>query len=95
MAKIKPLADQVLLKKYEDNKEEVTKAGIIIPATAKEDSPAMGEVEAVGTSKLIEKRGIKPGDVVIYAKYSGTDIKIDGTEYILVSIKDILAKVQN
>ncbi len=94
MAKITPLADQILLRKYENKEEEVTKAGIIIPATAKEDSPAMGVVEAVGSDKLIEKRGIKPGDTVIYAKYSGTDIKIDGDDYILVSVKDILAKVK-
>ena len=95
MAKITPLADQILIKpEGKDGKEEVRASGIIIPSTASESSPAMGEVIAVGTSKLIEKRGIKAGDVVIYAKYSGTDIKIDGEEYVLVSIKDILAKVK-
>ncbi len=94
MANIIPLDKQVLLKKFEDDKEEVTKAGIIIPATAKEDAPAMGEVIAVGSSELIKKRQIKVGDVVIYAKYSGTDIKVDGVEYILVNVKDILAKVE-
>ena len=95
MAKIMPLADQILIKPEDKKgKEEVRSSGIIIPSTASESSPAMGEVIAVGSSKLIDKRGIKKGDVVIYAKYSGTDIKIDGEEYVLVSVKDVLAKVE-
>ena len=88
---IKPLGDQVLLKTVEP--ENKTAAGIYIPATAQDDTPIVAEVLAVGESDKIKKKGIKVGDVVIYSKYAGTEVEYKGEKYILVSVKDILAKV--
>lgn len=92
--KLQPLADRVLVKPIE--KEEMTKSGIYLPDTAKE-KPQEGEVIAVGPGKMSEdgKRialDIKVGDTVIYAKYGGTEIKIDDEELIILRESDILAK---
>ena len=92
--KLQPLADRVLVKPIE--KEEMTKSGIYLPDTAKE-KPQEGEVMAVGPGKMSEdgKRialDIKVGDTVIYAKYGGTEIKIDDEELIILRESDILAK---
>jgi len=91
---LKPLADRVVVKSIE--KEEMTKSGIYIPDTAKE-KPQEGEVLAVGPGRLTDdgKRlplDVKVGDIVVYAKYGGTEIKIDGTEYMILRESDILAK---
>ena len=93
-AKLQPLADRVLVKPIE--KEEMTKSGIYLPDTAKE-KPQEGEVLAVGPGKMTEdgKRiamDLKVGDTVIYAKYGGTEIKIDDDELIILRESDILAK---
>ena len=92
--KLQPLADRVLVKPIE--KEEMTKSGIYLPDTAKE-KPQEGEVIAVGPGKMSEdgKRvalDIKVGDTVIYAKYGGTEIKVDDEELIILRESDILAK---
>jgi len=92
--KLQPLADRVLVKPME--KEEKTKSGIYIPDTAKE-KPQEGEVMAVGPGKLDDngKRiplDLKVGDKVIYAKYGGTEIKIDDVEMMILRESDILAK---
>ena len=92
--KLEPLADRVLVKPME--KEEKTKSGIYIPDTAKE-KPQEGEVLAVGPGKMSDdgKRivmDLKVGDTVIYAKYGGTEIKIDEDELIILRESDILAK---
>jgi len=92
--KLKPLADRVLVKPIE--REEVTKGGIVLPDTAKE-KPQEGEVLAVGPGRLSEdgKRiplDVKVGDIVIYAKYGGTEIKIENEELIILRESDILAK---
>ena len=94
MAKLQPLGDRVVIKTIE--REEVTKAGIVLPDTAKE-KPQEGEVIAVGPGKLTEdgKRiamDVKEGDIVIYAKYAGTEIKLDDEELIILREADILAK---
>ena len=91
---IEPLADRLVVKPIE--KEEVTKGGIFIPDTAKE-RPQEGEVIAVGPGRLSEdgKRiamEIKVGDRVIYAKYGGTEIKINDEELVILRESDILAK---
>jgi len=91
---LQPLADRVLVKPIE--KEEKTKSGIYLPDTAKE-KPQEGKVLAVGPGKLSEdgKRiamDLKVGDTVIYAKYGGTEIKIDDDELIILRESDILAK---
>ena len=93
-AKLQPLADRVLVKPSE--KEEMTKSGIYLPDTAKE-KPQEGEVIAVGPGKMSEdgKRvamDIKVGDMVIYAKYGGTEIKVDDEELMILRESDILAK---
>ena len=93
-AKLQPLADRVLVKPIE--KEEKTKSGIFIPDTAKE-KPQEGEVIAVGPGKMTDdgKRvamDIKVGDRVIYAKYGGSEIKVEGVEMVILRESDILAK---
>ncbi len=92
--KIKPLADRVVVKPIE--REKVSKGGIVLPDTAKE-KPQEGKVLAVGPGRLTEdgKRiamDIKVGDVVVYTKYGGTEIKIDDEELIILRESDILAK---
>jgi chaperonin GroES len=93
-AKLQPLADRVLVKPVE--KEEKTKSGIYLPDTAKE-KPQEGEILAVGPGKLTDdgKRipmDLKVGDRVIYAKYGGTEIKVDDEDLIILRESDILAK---
>ncbi len=94
MAKLEPLADRVVVKAVE--REEVTKGGIVLPDTAKE-KPQEGEVVAVGPGKLSDdgKRivmDVKVGDIVIYAKYAGTEYKLDDEELMILRESDILAK---
>ncbi len=92
---IKPLEDRVVVKMVEA--EETTKSGIILSAGAQE-KPQIAEVIEVGPGKevdgKIEKMQVKKGDKVITSKYSGTEIKYDGTEYIIVKQSDILAIVE-
>jgi chaperonin GroES len=93
-AKLQPLADRVLVKPME--KEQKTKSGIYLPDTAKE-KPQEGEILAVGPGKLTEdgKRipmDLKVGDRVIYAKYGGTEIKVDDEDLMILRESDILAK---
>lgn len=92
---IKPLGDRVVIKMLES--EETTKGGIILAGTAKE-KPQMAEVLAIGPGavedgKLIPME-VKVGDKVLMSKYAGTEVKIDGNEYIILSQKDILAIVE-
>ena len=94
MAKIQPLADRLVVKPTE--REEVTKSGIVLPDTAKE-RPQEGKVVAVGPGRLTEdgkriEMDVAVGDTVIYAKYGGTEIKIDDEELIILRESDILAK---
>jgi chaperonin GroES len=93
--KVKPLADRVLVKPQEE--EEVKKGGIIIPDTAKE-KPQQGEVIAVGPGKVSESgqkvtMEVKKGDKILYGKYSGTEVTIDGEEYLIMRESDILAVI--
>jgi len=92
--KLQPLADRVVVKPIE--REEVTKGGIVLPDTAKE-KPQEGKVIAVGPGRLSEDgirmaMDIKVGDIVIYAKYGGTEYKIEDEEVIILRESDILAK---
>jgi chaperonin GroES len=94
ITKLSPLGDRVVIKPIV--REEVTKGGIVLPDTAKE-KPQEGEIIAVGPGRLSEdgKRiamEVKEGDKVIYAKYAGTEIKIDDEELIILKESDILAK---
>ena len=92
--KLQPLADRLVVKPIE--KEEVTKGGIVLPDTAKE-KPQEGKVLAVGPGRLSDdgKRlamDVSVGDIVIYAKYGGTEMKIDDEELVILRESDILAK---
>jgi chaperonin GroES len=95
--KLRPLADRVVIKPVE--REEMTKSGIVLPDTAKE-KPQEGIIEAVGSGKYNERTGerikldVAVGDRVMYAKYSGSEVKIDDVDYLILSEKDILAVVQ-
>lgn len=93
--KLRPLFDKVVLKKVEA--QETTKAGILLPGSAQE-KPQMSEIVAVGPGGLIDgkevKMTLKVGDKVITGKYTGTEVKLDGTEYTIVSQSDILAVVE-
>jgi chaperonin GroES len=85
---VKPLADRVLVEAAPA--EEKTKGGIIIPDTAKE-KPMRGKVIAVGAGKKDEPTTVKPGDTVLYGKYAGTEIQIEGKEYLIMKESDIYA----
>jgi chaperonin GroES len=94
--KIKPLYDRVLLRRSEG--EEKTKGGIIIPDSAKE-KPVEGKVVAVGSGKRLEDGSlrelqVKEGDKVLYSKYSGTEVKLDGVEHLIIREDDILAIIK-
>ena len=89
--KLVPLGDRVVLKQLEA--EETTKSGIGLPGQSKE-KPQQAEVIAVGPGTEEVKMEVKKGDQVIYSKYSGTDVKLDNTEYIIVKQSDILAIVK-
>ncbi|MCD6086746.1 MAG: co-chaperone GroES [Candidatus Hydrothermae bacterium] len=94
--KVRPLADRVLVKRIEE--EEVKKSGIIIPDTAKE-KPQRGEVIAVGPGRLDEKgqrvpMEVKVGDKILFSKYAGNEVKIEGEEYLIMREDDILAVIE-
>lgn len=85
---IKPLADRVLVKPAEA--EEKTASGIIIPDSAKE-KPLKGEIVAVGEGTKDEKMILKAGDKVLYGKYAGTELELDGEKYLIMRQSDVLA----
>jgi chaperonin GroES len=94
--KIRPLNDRVLVKRLEE--EEMTKGGIIIPDSAKE-KPAEGEIVAVGNGKMDDKGKriaieLKVGEKVLFSKYGGTDVKIDGEDFMIMREDDILGVVE-
>ena len=96
-SKLRPLGDRVVIEPTP--REEMTKSGIVLPDTAKE-KPQEGLVVSVGPGRILEdgKReamDVKKGDKVLYAKYAGTEFKIDGDEFLIVSQKDILAVVRD
>ncbi len=93
---LKPLGDRIVIKVIEDT--EQTSGGIFIPESAKE-KPQKGEVVAVGAGKINDKgerepMDVKVGETILYAKYAGTDIKMDGVEYKILSVKDALAIIE-
>ena len=95
MSTIKPLYDRVVIKRTEE--EKVSAGGIVIPDTATE-KPIKGEVVAVGTGKVLDNGQVRPvqvqvGDQVLFGKYSGTEVKLDGVEYLVVKEDDLFAKL--
>jgi len=95
--KIRPLGDRILVKALEE--EQKTKSGIVLPDTAKE-KPQQGKVLAVGKGAFIEDSrerrplDVEAGDTIIFAKYGGTEVKLDGDEVLILSERDILAIVE-
>lgn len=95
--KIRPLHDRVLVKRIEPG-DKTSAGGIIIPDTAKE-KPQEGEVMAVGAGKMLENGNVQPmnvkvGDRILFGKYSGTDVKIDDEEYLIMREDDILGVLE-
>ena len=94
--KIRPLQDRIIVKRIAE--EEKTKGGIIIPDTAKE-KPLEGQVVAVGNGKVLEDGKVRPldikaGDRVLFTKYAGTEVKIDGEEHLILREEDILGVIE-
>ncbi|MBQ3645678.1 MAG: co-chaperone GroES [Synergistaceae bacterium] len=94
--KLKPLGDRIVVKVL--TREEKTKGGIVLPDTAKE-KPTEGEVIAVGTGKILDNGQkqpveVKVGDKIIFSKYAGTEVKIDGEEVVIFSERDVLAIIE-
>jgi chaperonin GroES len=94
--KVRPLQDRILVKRLEE--EEKTKGGIIIPDTAKE-KPVEGEVIAVGNGKVTDKGEVRPlavkkGDRILFGKYSGTEIKIEGVEHLILREDEVLGVIE-
>ncbi len=96
MQKIRPLHDRVVVRRLEE--ERTTLGGIVIPETAAE-KPSKGEIIAVGNGKILENGTVRPldvkvGDQVLFGKYSGTEIKLDGQEVVVMREDDIMAVLQ-
>jgi chaperonin GroES len=94
--KVRPLQDRILVKRIEE--EEKTKGGIIIPDAAKE-KPQEGLVVAVGEGKMLDNgtrvpSALKPGDKILFGKYSGTEIKVEGDEHLILREDDVLAVIE-
>jgi chaperonin GroES len=94
--KIRPLHDRVVVKRTEEEKK--SPGGIVIPDTATE-KPIQGKVMAVGKGKILENGQVKPldvkvGDTILFGKYSGTEVKLDGEEYLVMREEDILAIIE-
>jgi chaperonin GroES len=95
MSKIRPLYDRVVIQRLE---EERTAGGIVIPDTAAE-KPMRGKVVAIGSGKLLDNGAaqaltVKIGDVVLFGKYSGTEVKIDGKDYVVMREDDVMAVIE-
>ena len=94
--KLKPLGDRIVVKVLE--REEKTKGGLFLPDTAKE-KPTEGEVVAVGTGKILDNGQkqpveVKVGDRIIFSKYAGTEVKVDGEDLVIFSERDVLAIIE-
>jgi len=94
---LKPLGDRIVVKVL-TREENKTKGGIVLPDTAKE-KPTEGEVKAVGSGKVLDNGQklpieVKVGDHIIFSKYAGTEVKIDGDEYVIFSERDVLAIIE-
>ena len=95
--KIRPLADNIIVQRLEA--ESVTTGGIVLPDSAKE-KPQRGKVVSVGKGKLLEDGGlgkmqVKKGDMVLFTSYAGTEVKIDGKEYMIMSESDVMAIIED
>ena len=85
-----PLDNKILVRIIED-KQEKTATGIILPQTVEKEKPMLGKVEAIGDSDMIK---VKVGDTVLFTKFSGTEVKINNEDYLVLAVSDILATVE-
>lgn len=97
MSAIRPLRDRVVIKR--EDEEHVSAGGIVIPDTASNEKPTRGKVCFVGTGEVLKDGSVRPlavkvGDQVLFGKYSGTEVKIDGTDYVIMKEEDILAVIE-
>jgi len=95
--KLKPLGNKIILEAV--SQEEKTKSGIFIPETADKEKPEQGKVLAVGPGSILENGNrkqidVKEGDIVLFSKYSPTEVKVDGKEYLVISDEDVMAVVE-
>jgi chaperonin GroES len=95
---LRPLSDKVIVKALP--KEEMTKAGIILPETVDKERPEQGEVIAVGPGRLLDNgsraaMSVKVGDKVVFKKYSPDEVKLDEVEYLVISESDVMAVIEN
>ena len=95
--KLKPLHDNIIVKQFEE--EKITKSGIVIPDTTNGEKPQQGEVIAIGKGKINDKGELNPleikvGDKILFSKYSPSEIKIDGEEYLVMKESDVLAIIE-
>ena len=91
--KIKPLGDRVLVKPL--TSAEVTRSGIVLPATAEKEQKEQGEIVAIGSGAKIKKLGLKLGQTIVFGKYAGDELEIDKVEYKFLKDEDILGTVDN
>ncbi len=97
--KVKPIGDRILVQQLKQ--EETTASGIVLPASAEKEKKAQGKIVALGNGDEIKKLALKIGDVVVFGKYSGDEIEIEGEEYKVLSVSkekddsDILALIEN
>ncbi len=95
--KFRPLGDHLLVRPMP--REEITKSGIVLPDTAKE-KPQQGEVLAVGSGRILENgqrvpMEVKPGDKILFSKYAGTEVKLEGEDYLILRETDVLAVIED
>lgn len=89
---VRPLGPRVLVKPVKE--EEITKSGIVLPETIDKDKKAEGEIVAIGNGEKLDQLNLKVGQTIIFGKYSGEEVKIDGQEYKIVSYDDMLAVIE-
>ncbi len=82
--KVKPIGDRILVKPLKE--EEVTKSGIVLPSNAEKEKKAQGKIVALGSGESIKSLGLKEGDTVVFGKYSGDEVEVDGEEYKILNV---------
>ena len=90
--KLKPLGDRIVVKPA--TQEEVTKSGIVLPDTVDKEKKEQGEIIAIGSGEKIQKLGLQIGNVVLFGKYSGDEVKVEDEEYKILKEEDVLAVIE-
>ena len=90
MKKVNPLEDKILVKVIK-KQQETTSSGIVIPEVANKEKPMLGEVKAIGDSEMIK---VKVGDIILFTKFAGTEIKINNEDHLVLTASDVLATIE-